>query len=85
METNKQLIDELYQEIKELKKDKKKLKGTLLEQNNMLDELAMDISGLSCLIDGLTNLRDLNDELFMNSCRVLARNLEIISKNMEDR
>ena len=85
METNKKLIEELYQEINSLKKDKEDLRSKNLNYANKLSELSGHIKGIGCLVNGLVNMQNMNEELFCNSCGALSLSLEQISISMEDR
>jgi hypothetical protein len=83
MKTNQAYTDGLLEEIGKLKKEKDELKTDNIELINQLEALAMDLNGVSCLVDGLVNLQDMNKNMFANSCRVLSRSIDDIASSME--
>ncbi|MCK5111050.1 MAG: hypothetical protein KAQ94_05965 [Arcobacteraceae bacterium] len=83
MSTDKKLIDELYQEINELKKQQQTIKEENLNYVNQFSALSCDVQGVANLVHGLVHFQDMNKQMFTNSCGVLSRSLEDISASME--
>ena len=83
MKTNQAYIDGLLEEIGKLKKEKDTLKSDKSDLLNQFEALSMDLNGVSCLVEGLVNLQDMNEKLFANSCRVLSRSIDDIASSMD--
>jgi hypothetical protein len=82
-QSNQIYIDGLLDEISRLKKEYEQINNTNHELLIQFEYLAMDLTGVSCLVGGLVNLQDMSTELFTNSCRVLSRSIEDIVSSME--
>ena len=78
-----QLIDGLLEEISKLKGQNEELRRENINFCNQFVALANDVQGVATLVYGLTNLQEMNEKLFANSCGVLSRSLEDISASME--